>query len=164
MESASQAIFEDWSPPILLTGILILVALIYLRGWFEIRKTRPSQFSTMAPPVVPPWHRRHLAGDSVSSRRVRRCAAQCPHGGAPAADVVCSAFAAHRMARRSHASWSAAWIHQIYRRTAHSPQKAAATGPLASQAARGLARYESYFLGLAHTGSLRLRPGTRTLA
>jgi cytochrome c oxidase assembly factor CtaG len=45
MESASQAIFEDWSPPILLTGILILVALIYLRGWFEIRKTRPSQFS-----------------------------------------------------------------------------------------------------------------------
>jgi cytochrome c oxidase assembly factor CtaG len=45
MESASQAIFEDWSPPILLTGTLILLALIYLRGWFQIRKTRPSQFS-----------------------------------------------------------------------------------------------------------------------
>jgi len=45
MESASHAIFEDWSPPILLTGTLILVAIIYLRGWFEIRKTRPSQFS-----------------------------------------------------------------------------------------------------------------------
>jgi cytochrome c oxidase assembly factor CtaG len=44
MESASQAIFEDWSPPILLTGTLILVALIYLRGWFQIRKTRSSQF------------------------------------------------------------------------------------------------------------------------
>jgi putative membrane protein len=44
MESASQAIFEDWSPPILLTGTLVLVALIYLRGWFLIRKTRSSQF------------------------------------------------------------------------------------------------------------------------
>lgn len=44
MESASQAIFEDWSPPILLTGTLILAALIYLRGWFQIRKTRSSQF------------------------------------------------------------------------------------------------------------------------
>src|SRR5664280_3421685 len=29
----------------LLTGTQILVAIIYLRGWFEIRKTRPSQFS-----------------------------------------------------------------------------------------------------------------------
>lgn len=44
MESASQAIFEEWSPPILLTGALILVALIYLRGWFQIRKSRSSQF------------------------------------------------------------------------------------------------------------------------
>src|ERR1017187_4141734 len=120
--------------------------------------------SKMAPPVVPPWHRRHLAGDSLSSRRVRRCTAQRAHGGTPAVDVVCSAFASHRLARRSNASRSATRIHQIYRRTAHSPQKAAATGPLARQAARGLARYESYFPGLAHTGSLRLRPGTRTLA
>jgi len=44
MESASQAIFDNWSPPILLTGTLILVALIYLRGWVQIRKTRPHQF------------------------------------------------------------------------------------------------------------------------
>jgi putative membrane protein len=44
MESASQAIFADWSPPILLTGTLAFVALIYLRGWFQIRKTRSSQF------------------------------------------------------------------------------------------------------------------------
>ena len=44
MESASQAIFDDWSPPILLTGTLVVVALIYLRGWFQIRKTRSSQF------------------------------------------------------------------------------------------------------------------------
>lgn len=44
MESASLAIFEDWSPPILLTGTLILLALIYLRGWLQIRKTRCPQF------------------------------------------------------------------------------------------------------------------------
>jgi putative membrane protein len=44
MESASQAIFEDWSPPILLTGTMAFVALIYLRGWIQIRKTRSSQF------------------------------------------------------------------------------------------------------------------------
>jgi cytochrome c oxidase assembly factor CtaG len=45
MESASQAIFQDWSPPILLTGTLVVVALIYLRGWFQIRKTRSPQLS-----------------------------------------------------------------------------------------------------------------------
>lgn len=44
MESASQAIFEDWSPPVLLSGTLVFVALIYLRGWFQIRQTRSSQF------------------------------------------------------------------------------------------------------------------------
>ncbi|MGA2651476.1 MAG: cytochrome c oxidase assembly protein [Terracidiphilus sp.] len=44
MESASQAIFEDWSPPLLLTGTLVIVALIYLRGWLQIRKTRLSKF------------------------------------------------------------------------------------------------------------------------
>jgi len=44
MEAASRAIFEEWSPPILLTGILILVALVYVRGWLLIRRTRPLQF------------------------------------------------------------------------------------------------------------------------
>jgi putative membrane protein len=42
-----RAIFEDWSPPIFLTITLILTALLYTRGWFAIRKTRPQLF--------PPW-------------------------------------------------------------------------------------------------------------
>jgi putative membrane protein len=47
MPSASRAIFAAWSPPILLTGTLILLGLVYVRGWFAIRKTRRGQF--------PPW-------------------------------------------------------------------------------------------------------------
>ena len=44
MQSASQAIFAEWSPPILLTTTLLLVALVYIRGWFLIRQTRQTQF------------------------------------------------------------------------------------------------------------------------
>ena len=44
MESAAQAIFEEWSPPLFLTISMLLVAAIYARGWFLIRKTRSSQF------------------------------------------------------------------------------------------------------------------------
>ena len=44
MSSASRAIFAEWSPPIVLTGTLILIGIVYLRGWVAIRKTRPSQF------------------------------------------------------------------------------------------------------------------------
>jgi len=47
MQSASQAIFEAWSPPLALSASLVVVALIYVRGWFLIRKTRAPQF--------PPW-------------------------------------------------------------------------------------------------------------
>ncbi|HMF65088.1 MAG TPA: cytochrome c oxidase assembly protein, partial [Edaphobacter sp.] len=39
-----RAIFEEWSPPLLLTGALIVFAVVYTRGWFAIRKTRPRQF------------------------------------------------------------------------------------------------------------------------
>ncbi len=39
-----QAIFDDWSPPIFLTTALVLTAILYIRGWFAIRKTRPSLF------------------------------------------------------------------------------------------------------------------------
>jgi len=39
-----RAIFEEWTPPLLLTGALIAFAVVYTRGWFAIRKTRPSQF------------------------------------------------------------------------------------------------------------------------
>jgi putative membrane protein len=44
MSPESRAIFAEWSPPVFLTTSLILCALIYLRGWFAIRKTRPSTF------------------------------------------------------------------------------------------------------------------------
>jgi len=44
MESAAQAIFEEWSPPLFLTLSMLLVAAVYARGWFLIRKTRRSQF------------------------------------------------------------------------------------------------------------------------
>src|ERR1700754_2972036 len=42
--SASQAIFAEWSLPVVLTGALIVVALIYTRGWLAIRRTRAAEF------------------------------------------------------------------------------------------------------------------------
>ena len=39
-----KAIFEEWSPPIFLTTMVLLSAIVYTRGWFAIRKTRPAQF------------------------------------------------------------------------------------------------------------------------
>jgi putative membrane protein len=41
-----QAIFEEWSPPVFLTTMLIFSAVVYTRGWFAIHKTRPAQFPT----------------------------------------------------------------------------------------------------------------------
>jgi cytochrome c oxidase assembly factor CtaG len=41
---ALQAIFEDWSPPIFLTTMVVLTAIVYIRGWLAIHKTRPEQF------------------------------------------------------------------------------------------------------------------------
>lgn len=39
-----QAIFDEWSPPPFLTTMVLLSAIVYLRGWIAIRKTRSSQF------------------------------------------------------------------------------------------------------------------------
>ena len=44
IQTASQAIFEEWSPPPFLTISMLLVAVVYIRGWFRIRLTRPSLF------------------------------------------------------------------------------------------------------------------------
>ncbi len=44
MPPAYRAIFAEWSPPIVLTGTLIVLGLVYVRGWFAIRKTRQIQF------------------------------------------------------------------------------------------------------------------------
>jgi putative membrane protein len=38
------AVFAEWSPPILITAMVILSALVYTCGWLVIRRTRPEQF------------------------------------------------------------------------------------------------------------------------
>ena len=44
MSPEYRAIFADWSPPVFLTTALALTAIVYIRGWFAIRKTRPALF------------------------------------------------------------------------------------------------------------------------
>jgi putative membrane protein len=45
MSPASQAIFDEWSPPVFLTTMVIVSAMVYTCGWIAIRKTRPAQFT-----------------------------------------------------------------------------------------------------------------------
>jgi putative membrane protein len=45
MTHACRAFFVEWSPPIVLTGMLIIIGLVYTRGWFAIRHTRRTKFS-----------------------------------------------------------------------------------------------------------------------
>lgn len=45
MPPAARAIFAGWSPPIFLTSAIVLSALVYLRGWILIRRTRPVRFT-----------------------------------------------------------------------------------------------------------------------
>ena len=45
MSDAVHDILADWSIPIWLTLSIVVTALIYVRGWLAIRKTRPTQFS-----------------------------------------------------------------------------------------------------------------------
>ena len=47
MTPAMQDIFDDWSLPVWLTASVILTALVYVRGWLAIRKTRRAQFGDM---------------------------------------------------------------------------------------------------------------------
>jgi cytochrome c oxidase assembly factor CtaG len=42
-----RAIFAEWSPPIFLTTIVALLALVYVLGWFAIRRTRAAQFPAL---------------------------------------------------------------------------------------------------------------------
>lgn len=44
MPPAYRAVFAEWSPPVVLIGALFVVAVVYTRGWFAIRRTRPGQF------------------------------------------------------------------------------------------------------------------------
>jgi putative membrane protein len=45
MSGAVRDIFADWKLPIGLTLSIVLTALVYVRGWFELRKTRLAQFN-----------------------------------------------------------------------------------------------------------------------
>jgi putative membrane protein len=45
MNEATIAVFKEWTLPLWLTVSVIVMGLIYLRGWFAIRETRPEQFS-----------------------------------------------------------------------------------------------------------------------
>lgn len=44
MPPAYRAIFAAWSPPLVLTGALIVCGVVYARGWCAIRGTRRVQF------------------------------------------------------------------------------------------------------------------------
>ncbi|MGB7548082.1 MAG: cytochrome c oxidase assembly protein [Terracidiphilus sp.] len=45
MSPAIQSVLDDWSLPVWLTWATALTALVYLRGWWVLRRTRRAQFS-----------------------------------------------------------------------------------------------------------------------
>ncbi len=45
MSDAVRDIFADWKLPIGLTVSIVLTALVYVRGWFALRRTRRAQFN-----------------------------------------------------------------------------------------------------------------------
>ena len=44
MSDAARDVFADWRLPWFLTISIVLTAVIYVRGWWAIRRTRPGQF------------------------------------------------------------------------------------------------------------------------
>lgn len=44
MSPAVQSVLADWELPIPLTVLTLLTCIVYVRGWFALRRTRPSQF------------------------------------------------------------------------------------------------------------------------
>ena len=45
MSDVVRDIFADWKLPIGLTLLIVLIALVYVRGWIALRRTRRAQFS-----------------------------------------------------------------------------------------------------------------------
>jgi putative membrane protein len=45
MSGAVQGIFTDWRLPVWMTVAVVLTAVVYVRGWLAIRKTRKAQFA-----------------------------------------------------------------------------------------------------------------------
>jgi cytochrome c oxidase assembly factor CtaG len=46
MDAAIQSLLDDWSLPVGLTAAILLTAVLYIRGWLALRKTRPAQFNS----------------------------------------------------------------------------------------------------------------------
>jgi putative membrane protein len=46
-DSAFKDILADWTCPVWLTLFVVVTGAIYLRGWLQIRKTRPDQFTPL---------------------------------------------------------------------------------------------------------------------
>lgn len=44
MTTGIQSVLDDWELPVWLTALTLLTALLYLRGWLALRRTRPAQF------------------------------------------------------------------------------------------------------------------------
>ena len=45
-DAAIQSLIDDWSLPVGLTAAILLTAVVYIRGWLALRKTRPAQFNS----------------------------------------------------------------------------------------------------------------------
>jgi putative membrane protein len=47
MSDAVKDVFADWSLPLWLTLSILITAVIYLHGWYAIRRTRPERFNAL---------------------------------------------------------------------------------------------------------------------
>jgi cytochrome c oxidase assembly factor CtaG len=45
MSDPARDLFAEWELPVWFTIAIVLTAILYIRGWFALRKTRPAQFN-----------------------------------------------------------------------------------------------------------------------
>jgi len=45
MSDAARDLFADWKLPVWFTLSLVVTSIVYIRGWYSLRKTRPAQFN-----------------------------------------------------------------------------------------------------------------------
>ena len=45
MSDAARDLFADWRLPVWFTVSLVITAIVYTRGWYALRRTRPAQFN-----------------------------------------------------------------------------------------------------------------------
>ena len=105
---SAEALFTTWDIPWGVTAALVVTAIVYVRGWSQIRRTRPELF--------PAWRLiaflgglwRNFCRGGITARYIQRIAAVHAHGAAFCADVDCAAAGGPRGAGGSHAARSAA--------------------------------------------------------